>query len=352
MSGLVSVDGKSSVAARIWWLDNLRIAAIVAVVALHACAWPEVNGSLPAHIANAIRSLFTVCVPLFVMVSGALTIGPSATLDSRLAWRARGLLVLLVFWGLVYIGYAHCVHKAYNIKGVVASFVLSITPGSFHLWFLYLIIGLYLVTPAISFLYPQYSPRAWLAFCLGMAACFFQVGIGPTEAAREFSLVHLDSPLPWLTVWVPFVPYYIMGRLVFDAGIPKTNAALGWLLAITSAAACWCVVSEARGYTSLPIFFLSTSLFALGKCLWTSPAFGAAATTAVSKSVFGIYLIHNLFRNMFRDAGGMEVIADSADGRPVVAALLNFGVVAAILLASFLVTRAMQQQAFCRRLVS
>jgi len=352
MSGLESVDGKRSLAARIWWLDNLRIAAIVAVVALHACAWPEVDGSRPALIANAIRSLLSVCVPLFVMISGALTIGPSTTLDSRLPRRARGLLVLLVFWGLVYIGYAHCVHKAYNIKGVVASFVLSVTPGSFHLWFLYLIVGLYLVTPAISFLFPQYSPRAWFAFCLGMAACFFQVGVGPTEAARGFSLVHLDSPLPWLTVWVPFVPYFIMGRLVFDSGIPKTKATVGWLLVITSAAACWCVASETRGYTSLPIFFLSTSLFALAKYVWTSPVIGAVATTAVSKSVFGIYLIHNLFRNIFRDAGVMEVVADVADGRPIVTALLNLGVVAVILLASFLMTRALLQQAFCRRLVS
>lgn len=94
------------------WLDLARAIAIIAVVLVHAVA-PAVNGTWVAEggatwwIANVTDSAGRWCVPVFVMVSGALLLDPRRVERPREFYRRRlaRIGVPLVVWTLVHLAY-------------------------------------------------------------------------------------------------------------------------------------------------------------------------------------------------------------------------------------------------------
>lgn len=90
------------------WLDNARIVAIFAVVLLHVAAsvltQSEV-GSENCWIGNLYDSFVRWCVPLFLMISGALLLDPKKdeNLKSFYLKRASRIFVPTVFWSFFFI---------------------------------------------------------------------------------------------------------------------------------------------------------------------------------------------------------------------------------------------------------
>lgn len=89
------------------WLNNARIIAILAVVLLHVSSrvitWSEL-GSNDWWYANLYDSLVRWCVPVFVMISGALLLAPEKAEPLGVFYKKRASRILspLVFWSLFY----------------------------------------------------------------------------------------------------------------------------------------------------------------------------------------------------------------------------------------------------------
>lgn len=75
---------------RLIWVDLVRTIAVLAVIVLHVSAWPVTQfGKIPVEAwwwANAYDSLVRPCIPLFVMISGAVLL-------TRKTWDYRYFLV-------------------------------------------------------------------------------------------------------------------------------------------------------------------------------------------------------------------------------------------------------------------
>ena len=90
---------------RVFYLDLLRVFATFAVIFLHVCG-SELLAASPSrnwYIEVAGSGLVRWCVPVFVMISGALFLVPSRKVTYReiLTIRLSRLLIAYVFWTVV-----------------------------------------------------------------------------------------------------------------------------------------------------------------------------------------------------------------------------------------------------------
>lgn len=144
---------------KIEWIDNLRVIATFFVIVLHVSS-PLLHqyGKLSAFkwdVANFYDSLSRFCVPIFVMISGALLLNRDYKLNEYLKKRFLRIIYPLVFWSLCYLFYEYVILNPVSIKQIDTQFYIKLFAKlkygvSFHFWFVYLIIGLYLLIPILS----------------------------------------------------------------------------------------------------------------------------------------------------------------------------------------------------------
>jgi surface polysaccharide O-acyltransferase-like enzyme len=134
------------------WADRLRNVATLMVIMIHVSApiaFQYTDYSSTAWWSgNFWNSLCRPGVPLFVMLSGFLLLGKDYPLGSFLTRRFSRVIIPALFWMLVYLFYGHLgKNDPPNLKTGLLRIAES--PVHYHLWFIYLIIGLYLVYPIL-----------------------------------------------------------------------------------------------------------------------------------------------------------------------------------------------------------
>lgn len=143
-------------AKRIVWLDQLRIFGIFSMMVVHVAVafwFHEPVATYRFLVLNAYNELLRYCVPVVVMVSGVFMLDPArnVTLRSVLKKNLPRIFVSLVFWTLLY-GAVRAVWRM-AAEGFTAqvffSYVFDFIGPKAHLWFLYMIAGLYLATPLL-----------------------------------------------------------------------------------------------------------------------------------------------------------------------------------------------------------
>lgn len=100
------------------------------------------------------KSFTLPCVPLFIMLSGALLLQPSKLNEPiRFFFKKRfnRIGLAFIFWSLVYLGWAFFISGTpVTFNNLIEGALFSFFSGSYyHFWFLYLIIGLYFLTPIL-----------------------------------------------------------------------------------------------------------------------------------------------------------------------------------------------------------
>jgi surface polysaccharide O-acyltransferase-like enzyme len=135
-------------------IDILRFVSIIAVTTIHCSAsinrfavQPDANWWL----GDFYDSVSRFCVPVFVMVSGSLILPKTYSLAEFIKKRFSRIIPPFAFWTVVYILF-NCVDQGLFKSIYVIKFIaLSILNGAFfHLWFVYMIIGIYLIAPIIG----------------------------------------------------------------------------------------------------------------------------------------------------------------------------------------------------------
>jgi surface polysaccharide O-acyltransferase-like enzyme len=177
---------------RIFYLDWLRVAATIMVVTIHVSAWDIGNmhhGPLSKWLAaNLYESISRASVPLFVMISGALMLGPHHEIGYKAFLQKRLTKVLIPLAGWSFIYYLYLIHRgdyaAFSIKHFIR---LAMTNGiSTHFWFMYMILGLYLISPLVNILIKnaakkdiQYFLLLWLFASVIIKFMKYLLGFGP-----------------------------------------------------------------------------------------------------------------------------------------------------------------------------
>jgi len=137
------------------WADNIRAIATISVIFLHANA-PMLYkyGNISTSnwmFGNISDSIVRYCVPLFLMLSGALLIPKQETLIEFVKKRYPKLLIPFFVWSLFYLllNIYHLYNNGTNnYSQHIWNFIKS--GSSYHLWYIYMLLGIYLFIPIIG----------------------------------------------------------------------------------------------------------------------------------------------------------------------------------------------------------
>lgn len=319
-----------SLGDRLARLDAARWLAALAVVLLH-CAAQAVSdanayGSRDWLAANLYDSAVRWCVPVFVMVSGALLLDRKQPQDARHFYQRRAARICapLIFWTLFYLAWRSLLDWWDNGQMDLSFWPRKVAEGApyYHLWYLYMIVGLYLFTPLVRALYHRSQPaarRLWVVGILGVAIldALYRQALGTGQGF-------------FLTWFLPYLGYFVAGRMIFDGElrIPRP----GLILALSVLATAWGVFtfSEA-GRLNLyfyDYFSITVPFMSLAALQWIMNTPRVPSLSTLAPLTFGVYLIHPLFLDLADRSGTMANGAGAVWGVPL-QTLAVFGLSAA-----------------------
>lgn len=302
-------------------LDVIRILAVLGVVCVHVLA-DHLGPQTPAAL-HALRSLLSVAVPAFLMISGALNLAPSALRHGTgrfLGRRLRRLLPATVAWTAFYLLVMNMLVSAEptDWRGEVTRLVTAETYP--HLYFLPVIIGLTVISPVLTAYLGDSARRAWLT---GAVCTAWAVVVMALPFLTEGLLGEAVVPLPMgaLTYFLPYIGYYVLGRAAWAAPVSPRSSRLLLLVAVPAltAATTWAYLSPATqsppGQALLPTYFSPTVvLLSLALVIavmgqgreWTVDTRQESILRTLGDATFGVFLVHFAVLVALRSAGFPE----------------------------------------------
>lgn len=290
---------------RLAYADLLRVLATIAVVILSTSIYwlDRSTGNSSYTVLYTYDVLTRWCAPLFVMLSGAFLLDPKKGVKLRdifLRYILRIVLATLV-WGTIY-ALLDCNSFTWpNIKATL----IGIFSGNFkyHLTFLCIFIGLYLVTPILRAFVRGASRRDFHWFFL---LVFLFCSLLPTLETIFPSKVAL------LSVWTDMLDIHlVLGYAGFYvAGFYLKNYTLGrlaefiiYILGILAVVAtvwgihAWPGVSVLTDYHAPHIILMAVAIFTLFRYVLgvSDERSRRQRLGGVARISFGIYLIHVFF---------------------------------------------------------
>ncbi|MDD3369013.1 MAG: acyltransferase family protein [Lachnospiraceae bacterium] len=140
------------------YLDVLRVLACFLIVGVHVSAFnidDQQLGSFNFLITNAYDCLSIIGVPLFVMISGALLLNPDYEISLSKLLGNKCLRLLTAYFGwLLFYNIINCYQEGYGYSWMSVKHNVFLETllgrGIYHLWFLPMLAGLYLILPFLK----------------------------------------------------------------------------------------------------------------------------------------------------------------------------------------------------------
>jgi surface polysaccharide O-acyltransferase-like enzyme len=292
-------------------VDLIRTVAIILVILLHASIEPNprLNLMSPEGVqlwwtSDIYNSISRVAVPLFVMLTGALLLQPQKVDESlrvffKKRWNRVGLPIL--FWGTVFFAWDFLVKAQPFTPLFVAQGMLA---GPYnHFWYVYALLGLYLITPLLRVLVAHAD---WRLIRYFLVVWFVGTGIVPLLTLY----VGISSQAVWFTdnvfIFTGLIGYFILGAYIEKFKISKPLLYTGLILS-----ALWTIIgtylvvgSIGESYSQ---FFLTASSFSViiaavtlflilsaipNQKIKTQSSFGHKILALISENTLPVYLFH------------------------------------------------------------
>lgn len=117
------------------------------VILLHTAAVPFNTFHGAWSVAVMYDALGRISFPLYLLTAGYISLNKNESLLSTLKTRVLNLLIPLVAWTAIYFIYNHMVNSSTTPFSVLETLSTPVYP---HLWFIYTLILLYLITPLLN----------------------------------------------------------------------------------------------------------------------------------------------------------------------------------------------------------
>ncbi len=285
-------------------LDIARIVAIAAVVMIHVSSGFVTNnelGSLKFVWGNIFDSISRIGVPLFIMTSGALLLDEEKqfSIKDLFSKRLPQIVFLLIAWSAIYaVGYNIAIPllkgESISIKSFVASFAL----GHYHLWYLYMQIGLYLALPFLRAIVCKKNKNLVLLYLVISLLTQFTIPVIKAVSLQLDFLAHLITLLEkfQLGFFNVYISYFLAGWYIVHIGISKKIKFALYGAAIFSLLAMIVYVNFTKDYSNayanpgVLVFVYAVGVFLVINTI-KAPKVNSVVST-LSKSSFGIYVVH------------------------------------------------------------
>jgi surface polysaccharide O-acyltransferase-like enzyme len=293
------------------WVDITRIIAIFFVVVVHVSyqlvlKWDTVPFDW-WMLGNIVDGASRTAVSLFFMISGYLNLIHPMPWKEYLTKRLPRLLIILITWSLIHMFLlAYTGQREYTL---LSAFEVIITGNVYdHLWFMYSLLGLYLITPVLWKIIELDSKVAWYFIALWV---IFE----PLAALIDrFAGIKVGVFLPQATGYIGF---YLLGYLLGVREYTRKQTWLGlalWVVASLFIILGTWLVSTMTGKVDLTFYYINgfpvlvgaVGLFVFIKSLQS----GNRLVRFFGTTTTGIYLMHYIILDLIkRGALGVKLSA-------------------------------------------
>ena len=285
---------------RIYYLDILRVIACLAVIMIHSSCdyvmYKTTNFNF--GVGNIFDSFARLGVPLFVMISGALLLDEKYDYSKeKLLKHIKKMILFFVFWSFVYcllfniIGQLFLLEKDFNVYRIINAFV----QGYYHLWYIYLIIGLYLILPLLR-LWVNDKNKKYVEYFIILSLIFnFLIPqiiiIGNCYGSALVGINDILCSKLCLQYVGGFTTYFILGWYInnYEIKHKKLIYILGIISILISIFGTYILDLEFYGNLSLHVLLYTAAVFLFVKNI---KAKENKLILFISKYSLGIYAIH------------------------------------------------------------
>lgn len=286
------------------FLDVLRVLATCAVVLMHVLtgATDVTDASIVPEYRSLLLSvmdLVTWCVPIFLLISGYLFLNPERTLTYPVMIKnyCRRIALAILLFGVPYAASELVVaERTFRIRMIPEALKMTLMGHTWsHMWYLYLIFFLYLVTPLLKKVL-RVLP-VW-----GVAAVMAVIFLGSSVAPFLNKVLDVNS-IPVLPDGGVYFLYYLCGYFFAVREVCVDKGRNVWLTAAVAVLALGMILSRTLAGFSIQMAYnypftvlLAVLLFAAG---WNGsikkyriPWQEAGALS------FAVYLVHPVYVNL------------------------------------------------------
>lgn len=297
---------------RIIYADLLRIMACLAVIVLHVAAlnWYKISiNSTTWQILNIYDSLVRWCVPIFIMLSGMFFLNPKKNIKTSKIYikYIPRILISLIGYSIFYYLFLAYIDNIIIDKAFIIDMLRKILNGNvrYHLWFLYIIIGLYIVTPLIRVFINGATKRQIEYFLL--IGFIFSIFIPTLIQINPFDELLVNFNKLQVNFMGGYGLYYVLGYYLSEYEFNRKSRyfcySLGVVSAISTISLTY-IISIRRGgantlfyeYMTPNVMFMSVAVFILFRYFISKINFKDYQVNIISKLSaisFNIYLIHD-----------------------------------------------------------
>ncbi len=287
---------------RVVFLDYLRTLAAFCVVFIHvsARAWEQgtVLFSAEWYILTIFTSISRWAVPVFVMISGSLLLAKESFSVKEALKRCKRILIAFLVWSFIYAILFH--HDS------LWDFFSSLIGGHYHLWYCWLIMGLYLVTPILKELVRDEKLTRYFLILSAVFAFVLPevVLIGSYISKPLVSLLASSFSYVMMTMRIEVVGaygfYYVLGYYlrthsfeqkvrvgIYAAGI--CSVAFTFITTILACKHNNAISADFIAYESVQTALIAVAIFVFAKQHFDKEN---RVISVIAKYSFGIYLSH------------------------------------------------------------
>lgn len=292
-------------------LDIMTIIASFLVVLTHQAS------QVDARSIYVYQIISEAAVPLFIMKSGTLQLSNSKRIDySYVRKRITKFALIITFWGLFYNLLCNALIDGISYSAVWKSIVAVVTADTaynYQFWYLYMLLGLYIISPVIK----KFTDNAGKKDFLYVITIFAIIGfIVPFICG----IYDVDSQSIWVVKWLsPFsaywLLYYLLGTYLDRYPLSKQqNQVIILLTALLGSLTILKCVGGDNSQDSLKVWLKYNSPFTL---VYTVALFsvvyrkcdscGARRIAGLAKYSLGIYILHPAIIVAMRKVLGIDV---------------------------------------------
>lgn len=304
---------------RIIYLDVIKVLAILLVIFNHSHFYIT-NASVIYNIVHVI--LFDFCkiaVPLFIMVSGALLLGKEVSYKDTFCKRVWRVLVPLVIVSAIY---------SWMYGENIGDFVLALFTNfngdynPYWLWYLYMLMGLYIITPFLQKMIKNFKEKDFKWFILLFVIIVSIFNILPLVSLVLFGESrHINSDFAGLLFPVA-IGYYVTGYYLSKKVITKKMNIISLIVLLVSVLLgsifiYYCLFyknltyDEVINYAFITVAIPALCVFIILKYYLNKELKSKKLTNLLvnsSLSVFGVYLFHVFLLDKVYRLGVVQVI--------------------------------------------
>ena len=286
-------------------VDLIRTIAIVGVILLHASNDLTIQQMNQFEIirwttVDIYQSIGRIGVPLFVMLTGALLLQPSKNESLSVFFKKRWARIGLpwIFWGGAYFAWDFLVeHQAFTSNAIIQGLLNG---PYYQFWYLYMLVGLYLLTPIL---------RIFIAHADQTIITYFVVlwflGVAILPVFGLFTTYQLSSDVFILT---GYVGYFVLGTYLLMVQIRRSTLSIFMILGLALTVIGTYVLAATVGgvemyffqqyfsptliLASVMVFLLLLTVKPLSVQKVTSISTGNRLIKAISENSLALFLFH------------------------------------------------------------